>query len=144
MMSQPRDEKYKLIGDPDHPKIIVKDPRKEDLAKVPEEMVRLFKMGGYRAGSYVSFVCLARLAYLVADYINNSAEIDFGEAIRSFLNSSAMVQATTIAGKRGQDAFIRSIGIVYPPDFREKAKMSASSYYGTEVKNKFAFELPKT
>jgi hypothetical protein len=101
-------------------------------------------MGGYKRGSYVSFLCLARVAALVAEHVNSDPKINFGEAIRSFLNSSAMVQAKTIMSAKGQDAVVKSINVVYPPNFQEKAKMEANSYYGTGIKSKFSFSLPST
>lgn len=101
-------------------------------------------MGGYKAGSYVSFLCLARVAALVAEHINSDPEINFGEAIRSFLNSSAMVQAKTVVTTKGKDAVVKSINVVYPPNFQEKAKMESNSYYGTGIKSKFSFSLPST
>lgn len=144
MMQEPRDPKYQLLGDPKNPNAVVKTPFKQDLAKVPPEMRRLFNMGGYKSGSYVSFLCLARLAKLVADKINSDPKIDFGEAIRSFLNSSAMVQAKSVVAKRGQDAYVRSINIVYPPNFKEKAQIESNGYSGTGAKGKFSFSLPST
>lgn len=144
IMANPRAPEKKLEGNKDNPKMIMTKPTPNDLAKIPESLARIFSLKGYRAGSYVSFICLANIAYQVAEYINNDKEIDFGEAIRSFLNSSAMIQATSIVGKSKEDAILKSIGIVYPPDFKEKASISASPYYGTEAKTKFAFSLPKT
>ena len=74
----------------------------------------------------------------------NGKPIEFGEAIRKFLNSSAMVQATSILGNQGENAVVKSIGIVYPPNFQDKATIENSPYYGTDIKSKFAFKLPKT
>jgi hypothetical protein len=144
MMQAPRDPKYQLLGDPKNPNAVVKTPFKQDLAKVPQEMRRLFNMGGYKSGSYVSFLCLARLAKLVADHINTNTKIDFGEAIRSFLNSSAMIQAKSVVAKRGDDAYVRTINIVYPPNFKEKAQIESNGYSGTGAKGKFSFSLPST
>ena len=138
------DESLKLVGDPANPKGIVKQATAEDLAKVPEAMKRIFTMGGYKPGSYVSFLCLARVAKMVVDHVNTDSAIDFGEAIRSFLNNSAMIQAKTIAGTNGDDAVVKQINVVYPPQFKEKATMEANAYYGTGIKSKFSFSLPST
>lgn len=146
LMQNPMDDSLRLEGNPDAPKAVVRqgNATQTDLAKVPEELKRIFNMGGYKAGSYVSFLCLARVAALVAEHVNSDPAIDFGEAIRSFLNSSAMVQAKTVVGAKGQDAIVKSINVVYPPNFQEKAKMESNSYYGTGIKSKFSFSLPGT
>ena len=144
LMRKPMDESLKLVGDPANPKGIVKQATEEDLAKVPDAMKRIFTMGGYKPGSYVSFLCLARVAKMVVDHVNTDSEIDFGEAIRSFLNNSAMIQAKTIAGTNGDDAVVKQINVVYPPQFKEKATMEANAYYGTGIKSKFSFSLPST
>lgn len=139
-----RDPKYQLLGDPSKPNVVIKQPFSEDLKKVPPALKRLFMMGGYKSGSYVSFLCLARVAHLVANHINTDSKIDFGEAIRSFLNSSAMVQAKSSVSIKGDDAMLKNINIVYPPNFQEKAKIESNGYSGTQVKGKFSFSLPTT
>lgn len=146
LMKNPVAEELRLAGNPKAPKAVVRqgNATPEDLAKVPGELKRIFNMGGYKAGSYVSYLCLARVAALVVEHVNNDPDIDFGEAIRSFLNSSAMVQAKTVVGAKGQDAVVKSINVVYPPNFQEKAKMEANAYYGTGIKSKFSFSLPST
>jgi len=144
LMQNPMAEELKLEGNPSAPNAVVKTATPEDIAKVPKALRRIFKMGGYKRGSYVSYLCLARVAALVAEHINSDPSIDFGEAIRSFLNSSAMVQAKTILGSKGQDAVVKSITVTYPPNFQDKAKMESNSYYGTGIKSKFSFSLPTT
>jgi hypothetical protein len=144
ILNDPRNQKYQLTGNPTNLNAVVTAHTKEDLAKVPRALLRLFKMGGYKAGSFVGFICLARLAYLVAERINVDTKIKFGEAIRSFLNSSAMVQANSIVSAKGTDAVLKSINIVYPPNFTEKAKIEANGYSGKQVKGKFSFSLPTT
>jgi hypothetical protein len=144
MMKSPRDPKYQLLGDTKNPNAVVKVPTKQDIVKVPKDMLRLFNMGGYKSGSYVSFLCLARLAHLVAQHVNNDAKLNFGNAIKEFLNSSAMVQAKSSVSKRGKDAVVRSINIVYPPNFKEKAQIESNGYSGTGAKGKFSFSLPST
>jgi hypothetical protein len=89
-------------------------------------------------------LCLAQLAHLVAKHINTDSKIDFGEAIRSFLNSSAMVQAKSVVGNTGNDAVVKRINIVYPPNFQDKAKIESNGYSGTMAKGKFSFSLPST
>jgi hypothetical protein len=143
-LREPRAPQYRLVGNPSNPNAVVKAPLPADLAKVPPALMRLFKLGGYKPGSYVSFLCLAQLAHLVADHINTDSKIDFGEAIRSFLNSSAMVQAKSIVGNTGEDAVVKRINIVYPPNFQEKAKIESNGYSGTMAKGKFSFSLPST
>ncbi len=140
----PRDPKYQLVGNPQNPTAVIKNHLPEDLKKVPKELMRLFRLGGYKSGSYVSFLCLARVAHLVKEHINTDPEIDFGEAIRSFLNSSAMVQAKTVVGVNGDNAVVKSISVVYPPNFQDKATIEANGYSGTQVKGKFSFQLPTT
>jgi hypothetical protein len=144
VIQQPRDPKYQLVGDPKNPNAVVRNALSSDLSKVPPALMRLFKLGGYKPGSYVSFLCLAQTAHLVARHINSDTKIDFGEAIRSFLNSSAMVQAKSIVSAKGQDAVLKSINIVYPPNFKEKAKIESNGYSGTGSKGKFSFSLPST
>lgn len=145
MIQNPRDPKYQLTGDPGlNPNAVNKNATAEDLVKVPKTMMRIFKMGGYKSGSYVSFLCLARVAHMVKDHINSDPKINFGEAIRSFLNSSAMVQAKSAVGTKGQDAVLRNVNIVYPPNFQEKATIESNGYSGTQVKGKFSFQLPQT
>jgi len=139
-----RDPKYKLDGDPANPNVVIKKPLPNDLNKVPPALKRLFLMGGYKSGSYVSFLCLARTAHLVAQHINTDSKIDFGEAIRSFLNSSAMVQAKSAVSVKGEDAVLKAINVVYPPNFQDKAKIESNGYSGTQVKGKFSFSLPTT
>jgi hypothetical protein len=144
-IQSPRDPKYQLKGDPTiNPNAVNKKVTPEDAKKVPPALRRLFNMGGYKAGSYVSFLCLARVAHLVADHINTDPKINFGEAIRSFLNSSAMVQAKSIVGAKGADAMLKSVNVVYPPNFQEKARIESNGYSGTQVKGKFSFSLPST
>jgi hypothetical protein len=143
-LRNPRASQYQLVGDPNNPNAVVKNPLPDDLAKVPPELMRLFKLGGYKPGSYVSFLCLAQLAHLVAKHINTDSKIDFGEAIRSFLNSSAMVQAKSVVGNTGNDAVVKRINIVYPPNFQDKAKIESNGYSGTMAKGKFSFSLPST
>lgn len=144
VIQNPRDPKYQLIGDPNNPNAVIKNPLPNDLAKVPPALMRLFRLGGYKPGSYVSFLCLAQTAHMVARHINTDTKIDFGEAIRSFLNSSAMVQAKSIVNTKGTDAVLKSVNIVYPPNFQEKAKIESNGYSGTQVKGKFSFSLPST
>lgn len=144
VIQTPRDPKYQLVGNPQNPNAVIKNHLPEDLAKVPRPLMRLFKLGGYKSGSYASFLCLARVAHLVKEHINSDPKIDFGEAIRSFLNSSAMVQAKTVVGVNGQNAVVKSINVVYPPNFQEKATIEANGYSGTQVKGKFSFQLPTT
>jgi hypothetical protein len=55
-----------------------------------------------------------------------------------------MIQAKTIAGTNGDDAVVKQINVVYPPQFKEKATMEANAYYGTGIKSKFSFSLPST
>ena len=143
-MPNPMAEELKLVGNPQAPKAVVKQSTPEDLQKVPNELKRIFTLGGYKPGSYVSYLCLARVAAIVVQHINNDPKIDFGEAIRSFLNSSAMVQAKTVVGAQGEDAVVKSITVVYPPNFQEKAKIESNAYYGTGIKSKFSFSLPRT
>ena len=129
----------KLIGD-----------RAVDEQKGPEVLLPLFRKIAYKKGSYFGLVALSSIAKDVALFINsdnatyNGKPIEFGEAIRKFLNSSAMVQATSILGNQGENAVVKSIGIVYPPNFQDKATIENSPYYGTDIKSKFAFKLPKT
>ena len=85
---------------------------------------------------------LAVIAKKVAEYINNSPDIDFGEAIRSFLNSSAMIQASSYVGVKDKDAVATKINVVYPPQFKEKATIESNAYYGTHIKSKFSFSMP--
>jgi hypothetical protein len=145
IMKNPRDPKYKLSGDPSlKPTATNRQPTPEDAQKVPPALKRLFSMGGYKAGSYVSYLCLARVAHIVANHINTDSKIDFGEAIRSFLNSSAMVQAKSVVGAKGEDAVLKSVNVSYPPNFKEKAKIESNGYSGTLVKGKFSFSLPST
>ena len=144
LMQDPMADNMRLEGNPQAPNAVVKVATSADLAKVPKVLRRIFNMGGYKRGSYISFLCLARIAALVAEHINSDPDINSGEAIRSFLNSSAMVQAKTIMGAKGQDAVVKSINVVYPPNFKEKARMEANSYYGTGIKSKFSFSLPST
>jgi hypothetical protein len=144
VIQNPRDPKYQLLGDPKNPNAVIKNPLPGDLAKVPPALMRLFKLGGYKSGSYLSFLCLAQTAHMVARHINSDIKINFGEAIRSFLNSSAMVQAKSIVNAKGSDAVLKSINIVYPPNFEEKAKIESNGYSGTGSKGKFSFSLPST
>lgn len=144
VVKSPRDPKYRLIGDPKNPNAVVKNPLPEDLAKVPKVLMRLFKLGGYKSGSYSSFLCLAQTAHLVSKHVNTDSEIEFGEAIRSFLNSSAMVQAKSVVSTKGTDAILRSVNVVYPPNFQDKAKIESNGYSGTGAKGKFSFSLPTT
>lgn len=139
-----RDPKYQLTGNPANPNAVIKQVTAEDAKKVPPVLKRLFSMGGYKSGSYVSFLCLARVAKLVADHINTDSKIEFGEAIRSFLNSSAMVQAKSIVTVKGPDAVLKTISVVYPPNFQDKATIESNGYSGTQVKGKFSFSLPTT
>lgn len=139
-----RNPMYQLTGDPANPGKVIRTATQQDLAKVPQDLLRLFNMGGYKGGSYISFLCLARVAHLVRDHINTDSKIDFGEAIRQFLNSSALVQAKSVVSNRGTDARVSSINIVYPPNFKEKAAIESNGYAGTQVKGKFSFSLPTT
>jgi hypothetical protein len=144
VIKNPRDPKYQLIGDPKNPNAVIKNPLPADLEKVPPALMRLFRLGGYKSGSYSSFLCLAQTAHLVSKHINTDPQIDFGEAIRSFLNSSAMVQAKSIVGAKGADAVLKSVNVIYPPNFQDKAKIESNGYSGTQVKGKFSFSLPTT
>jgi hypothetical protein len=144
LLSNPRDPKQQLSGDKANPSAIVKTATQEDMVKVPKILQRIFTMGGYRGGSFVGFICIARVAALVANKVNSDPEIDFGEAIRSFLNSSAMVQVKCAAGAAGDDATVKIINVVYPPNFKEKAKMEANWYSGRQIKGGFSFSLPTT
>jgi hypothetical protein len=132
-------EDQKLTGD-----------RNTDRQKGPASLLPMFDKIAYKPGSYFGLVVLSSIAKDVAKYINDPNAthagqlIDFGEAIRKFLNSSAMIQATSILGAQGEDAAVRSIGVVYPPNFKEKATIENSPYYGTDIKSRFAFKLPKT
>lgn len=133
-------EEQKLVGD-----------REQDEQKyLNNPLLPLFRKIGYKKGSYFGLVALSAVAKDVAQFINNPKAsydgklIDFGEAIRKFLNSSAMIQATSNLALAGDDAVVKSIGIVYPPNFQEKATIENSPYYGTDIKSRFAFKLPKT
>ena len=115
---------------------------KEDLAKGPKILRKLFKQGGYRKGSYFQLIVLAVVAKKVVDFVNNNSKTDFGEAIRSFLNSSAMIQATSSVTVSNDDVIVQNINVVYPPNFKDKATMENNAYYGTEIKSKFSFSMP--
>ena len=144
LLKNARDPSQQLVGNSQTPNAVVKQVTPEDATKVPPELKRLFSLGGYKAGSYVGFLCLARVAKLVADHINSDPKIDFGEAIRSFLNSSAMVQAKSAVSAKGADATVKQINVIYPPNFTEKATIESNGYSGTQVKGKFSFSLPTT
>ena len=144
MLQNARAPEYQLTGNPQNPNAVNKQATPEDAQKVPPALKRIFSLGGYKSGSYVSFLCLARVAKLVADHINSDPKIDFGEAIRSFLNSSAMVQAKSVVSAKGDDATVKQINVVYPPNFTEKATIESNGYSGTQVKGKFSFSLPTT
>lgn len=143
-MKNPRNPAFQLEGNLASPNAVVRNPSPNDLAKVPPELMRLFTMGGYKSGSFVGFLCLARVAHLVAEFINNDRKIDFGEAIRSFLNHSAMVQASSYVISQNDDAVLQSITVSYPPNFQGKATIRANGYSGAMVKGKFSFSLPST
>lgn len=143
LMKVPRDPAQQLIGDPKKPDKTVKSIP-NDLKKVPKELQRIFNMGGYKSGSYVGFICLARVARLVADHVNADPKINFGEAIRSFLNSSAMVQVKSVVRPKGQDAIVTQINVIYPPNFTEKAKMESNWMSGRQIKGGFSFSMPKS
>ena len=144
LLSNPRDPKQQLSGDKTNPSAVIKTATQEDIVKVPKILQRIFTMGGYRGGSFVGFICIARVAALVANKVNSDPAIDFGEAIRSFLNSSAMVQVKCAAGATGNDANVKTINVVYPPNFKDKAKMEANWYSGRQIKGGFSFSLPTT
>jgi hypothetical protein len=144
LLKNPRDPAQQLGGDPANPNKVSKSATPEDLAKVPPELQRIFTMGGYKSGSFVGFLCLARVAKLVADFVNNDPKIDFGEAVRSFLNSSAMVQVKCFVKTKGPDAVVDRVNVVYPPNFKEKAKMESNWFSGRQIKGGFSFSLPST
>jgi hypothetical protein len=144
MLQNARAPEYQLTGNVQNPNAVNKQATPEDAQKVPPALKRIFSLGGYKSGSYISFLCLARVAKLVADHINSDPKIDFGEAIRSFLNSSAMVQAKSVVTTKGADATVKQINVVYPPNFTEKAMIESNGYSGTQVKGKFSFSLPQT
>jgi hypothetical protein len=131
-----------LLGNPKQPTTIVKTPPPKDMAKVPPVLRRIFTMGGYKSGSYVGWICLARVAYLVAQHVNKDTQINFGEAIRQFLNSSAMVQVKTRVSSQNGDAVVKNINVVYPPNFQNKAKMESNWFSGKGTKGAFSFSLP--
>ena len=139
-----RSVKRQLTGNPKDPKQIVKPATPADLAKVPVILRRIFNMGGYKAGSFVGFICIARVARLVADHVNSDTKIQFGEAIRSFLNSSAMVQVKCQVSPAGSDAVVKSINVIYPPNFTGTAKMESNWYSGRQIKGGFSFSLPSS
>jgi hypothetical protein len=143
LMADPRDPSQQLSGNPKNPGQIVKPAMPQDLAKVPPVLHRIFNMGGYKAGSFVGFICMARVASLVAQHVNADPTIDFGEAIRSFLNSSAMVQVKCHIKATGSgDAALESVNVVYPPNFTQKARMESNWYSGKQIKGGFSFSLP--
>jgi len=143
LMEKPRDPARQLLGDPSNPEKTVKSIP-EDLKKVPKELQRIFNIGGYKNGSYVGFICLARVARMVADHVNADPKIDFGEAIRSFLNSSAMVQVKTVVKTNGDDAVVSQINVIYPPNFTEKARMESNWMSGRQIKGGFSFSMPRS
>ena len=142
LMKDARSPSQQLAGDPKNPSQIVKTATPKDLAKVPQALRRIFSMGGYKAGSFVGFICLARVASLVAQHVNSDPEINFGEAIRSFLNSSAMVQVKCTIKAAGNDAVLQTVNVIYPPNFTQKAKMESNWYSGKQIKGGFSFSLP--
>jgi hypothetical protein len=144
LLSNPRDPKQQLAGDQKNPEAVIKSVTPEDIVKVPKNLQRIFTMGGYKSGSFVGFICIARVAKLVADKVNSDPTIDFGEAIRSFLNSSAMVQIKCAVSSTGNDATVKTINVVYPPNFKDKAKMESNWYSGRQIKGGFSFSLPTT
>jgi hypothetical protein len=144
LLADSRNPAQQLIGNPKNPAEIIKIAKSKDLARVPTELHRIFKLGGYRAGSFVGWICLARVAALVAQKVNSDPKIDFGEAIRSFLNSSAMVQVKCSVSPKGPDAEVRNINVVYPPNFQNKAKMEYNWFSGKGSKGGFSFSLPTT
>lgn len=124
---------YRLTGDPT-----------VDLAKVPKKLLPLFKSVKYRPGSYMPLICLAQVARIVANFINTDPTVNFGEAVRSFLNHSNMVQATVSLSAKGEDAVLNSISVSYPPNFKNKARIESNSYCGTTIVTKLKIELPKS
>jgi hypothetical protein len=144
LLKDNRSPSQQLIGDPKNPTAIMRKPNPKDLAKVPPEVNRIFTMGGYKAGSFVGWICLARVASLVAQHVNTDTKINFGEAIRQLLNSSAMVQVKTRVSPQGVDAVVKNINVVYPPNFQNKAKMESNWFSGKGTKGGFSFSLPTT
>jgi len=142
LLKDNRSPRQQLTGDPKNPTAIVKTPNPKDLAKVPTVLQRIFTMGGYKAGSFVGWICLARVASLVAQHVNADPEINFGEAIRQLLNSSAMVQVKTRVSPQNGDAIVKNINVVYPPNFQNKAKMESNWFSGKGTKGGFSFSLP--
>jgi hypothetical protein len=55
-----------------------------------------------------------------------------------------MVQAKSVVTAKGEDATVKQINIIYPPNFTEKATIESNGYSGTQVKGKFSFSLPTT
>ena len=116
-----------------------------DIKKVPKELQRLFKLvPGYQSGSFVPYTCLAGLAKLVATKINTDPQINFSEAAKAILNHSAMVQAYTTVTADENNAQIKQINIVYPPQFVGNTKIEANSYHGKGIETKLKIKLPAT
>ena len=142
LLEDNRSPQQELIGNSAKPTSIVKTPIPQDLAKVPKVLQRIFTLGGYKAGSFVGWICLARVASLVVQHVNKDTAIDFGEAIRQLLNNSAMVQVKTTVVSKNDDAIVKNINVVYPPNFQNKAKMESNWFSGKGTKGGFSFSLP--
>lgn len=133
LMSSPKNSWIQVTGDTN-----------QDLAQVPKELQPMFKEIAYNAGSWIPFLCLGAVARRVAKFVNNpSNPMQFGEAVRSFLNSSAMVQATAILQNQNGNPTVTSINVTYPPNFKGTAKLEPNSYAGTKVVTKFKVKMPK-
>jgi hypothetical protein len=116
----------------------------QDLSQVPEELKPMFREIKYNPGSYVPLLCLGAVARRVAKFVNDPANpMQFGEAVRSFLNSSAMVQAVSVVQTQNNSAIVKSINIMYPPNFKGIANLEPNSYAGTTIVTKFKVKMPK-
>jgi hypothetical protein len=134
----------KLLNTPKNTWAQVTGDVAHDLSLVPGSLKKLFQEVGYRPGSFVTLLCLGALARRVAKFINDpNNPMQFGEAVRSFLNSSAIVQANSIVQSAGDDAQVQTIHVTYPPNFKGQALLEPNSYAGTVIVTKFKIRMPK-
>jgi hypothetical protein len=135
----------KLLNSPKNTWAQVTGDVAHDLSLVPGPLKKLFQEVGYRPGSFIPYLCIGAVARRVARFVNDpNNPMQFGEAVRSFLNSSAMVQANAIVQSAGKDdAQVKTINITYPPNFKSQAVIDPNSYAGTTIVTKLKIKMPK-
>ena len=109
---------------------------KSDLSGISKEAEELYKKGAVREktpGFNTGKALLSILAKLVAKAVNESTDIQFSKAVKTFMNQATVIQINCSVLRLGKNAKVAGFKAIYPPKFEGNATLSASKNYASTI-----------